>query len=65
MDSKTIKLFSTVRLKDGREGDVVDVYSDPPGYEIDFTRAGQPVPDPLTEGVEAREIAEVLWEPKD
>ncbi len=62
-DKPQIQLFSTVRLVDGREGDVVDVYSDPPGYEIDFTRAGEPVPDPITEGVSPEAIAEIVFTP--
>lgn len=58
-----VKLFSTVRLKDGRIGDVVEVYTSPPGYEIDFTRQDEPLPAPMTQGVAPDAIDEVLWEP--
>lgn len=60
---KPVTLFCTVLLVDGREGDVVDIYTDPVlGYEIDFTRQDQPTPDIPTEGVTADKIAKVLWE---
>lgn len=53
-----VKLFETVRLKDGRIGDVVDIYESPIGYEIDFTGHG-PFEN-MTEGVSPDMIAEVI-----
>lgn len=53
-----IKRFATVRLKDGRIGDVVDIYESPPGYEIDFSGHGEF--ENLTEGASPDMIAEVI-----
>jgi hypothetical protein len=62
---KKIKLFSTVILDDGREGDVVDIYTKPAlGYGIDFTRAGQAIPDPMYDIVKPEKIREVIFEPR-
>ena len=61
-----IKLFSTVALDDGREGDVVDIYTSPSlGYGIDFTRENKPIPDPMYDIVAPEKVTSVLWEPKD
>ncbi|MBQ7826085.1 MAG: hypothetical protein IJ337_07025 [Clostridia bacterium] len=53
-----VERFDTVRLKDGRKGAVVDIYDDPPGYEIDFSI--NETFDDLTEGVSPDMIAEVI-----
>lgn len=58
---KGVPMFSTVRLKDGRVGDVVETYEKPvPGYEIDFTRQDEPLPPRLTEGVTEGQVVEIL-----
>lgn len=53
-----VERFDTVRLKDGRKGSVVDIYDDPPGYEIDFSI--NETFDDLTEGVSPDMIAEII-----
>lgn len=58
---KDVPLFSKVRLKDGRVGDVVALYDKPvPGYEIDFTRQDEPLPPVWTEGVTEDQVVEVI-----
>ena len=61
--SMEIKLFSTVRLKDGRVGDVVDIYESPLGYEIDFSGHGEF--ENITEGASPDMIAEVIFQTAD
>ena len=58
-----VKQFSRVRLKDGGEGVVMDIYTKPRlGYEIDFyvNYPQEPCPDPWFQAVGAEEIAEIL-----
>ena len=66
---KKIKCFSSVRLKDGRTGSIVDVYESPVlGYGIDFVtdyRPEGPFPDEIYDIVKPEDIVEILWEPKD
>lgn len=50
--------FDTVRLKDGRKGVIVDVYDDPPGFEIDFSI--NETFENLTEGVACDMVDEVI-----
>ncbi|MDU0332085.1 hypothetical protein RW092_18065 [Paenibacillus sp. 3LSP] len=50
------KLFDIVRLKDGREGTIVEVYDEPPGFEVEISGA---VPDLVT--VKYDEVVEVIW----
>jgi len=62
-----IKQFSRVRLVDGAEGDVMDVYTDPEGYDIDISdpAPGVPLPKNWIRLVTPDQIEEVLREPKD
>lgn len=53
-----VERFETVMLKDGRKGAVVDIYDDPPGYEIDFSI--NETFDNMTEGVSPDMIAYVI-----
>ena len=53
-----VERFDTVRLKDGRKGAVVDIYDDPPGYEIDFSI--NETFDDMTEGINPDMIEEVI-----
>lgn len=53
-----VERFDTVKLKDGRKGVVVDVYDDPPGYEVDFSI--NETFNNLTEGVLPEMIEEVI-----
>jgi hypothetical protein len=50
------KLFDVVRLKDGREGTIVEVYDEPLGFEVEISGA---VPDLVT--VKYDEVVEVIW----
>ena len=66
--SNVFKLFSRVRLKDSAEGSIVTVYTEPSeGYDIETADADGT--DLYGDGgwrtVNAEDIAEVLWEPKE
>jgi hypothetical protein len=50
------KLFDVVRLRDEREGTIVEVYEDPPGFEVELSAEE---PELVTIG--ADEVAEVIW----
>jgi len=53
--------FDVVRLKDGREGTVLDTYTDPQlAYEVELDDVEG---DLIT--VEPEDIAEVIWHRKD
>ena len=63
-----IKQFSRVRLKDGTEGDVMDVYTDPyDSYDVDIGSPDPavPLPDDYIRTVTPNQRESVLWEPKD
>lgn len=50
------KLLDVVRLDDGREGTVVEVYDSPPGYEIELSAE-----EPMLVTVGAGQVVEVIW----
>ena len=62
-----IKLFSRVRLADGRMGDVVEIFGDQEAFIVDLSDPDPaiPLPEDWWPTVERKDIAEVLWEPKD
>lgn len=62
-----IKLFSRVRLADGREGDVMEIYGDQGAFIVDLSDSDPaiPLPEDWWPMVERKDIVEVLWEPKD
>lgn len=62
-----IKQFARVRLKDGVEGDVMDVYTDPEGYDVDIADPDPsiPLPEDWIRTVGPDDIEKVLWEPGD
>jgi hypothetical protein len=64
-----IKEFDVVELKDGREATILEIYENPPGYEIEDDTATDdpdyPNDAPLTFAVKPDEIKRVIWSAKD
>jgi hypothetical protein len=50
------KLFDVVRLKDGQEGTIVEVYDEPPGLEVEISAE-----EPVLITVRYDEVVEVIW----
>ncbi|MGP0583695.1 hypothetical protein [Paenibacillus timonensis] len=50
------KLFDVVRLKDGQEGTIVEVYDEPPGFEVEISTE-----EPVLITVRYDEVDEVVW----
>ena len=62
---KPIKPYSHVRLKDGREGTVVEIFGKQEDFMIDLGDPSKPLPDDWLPTVKREAIVEIIWEPKD
>lgn len=64
---KKIKLFSHVRLADGREGDVMEIFGDQEAFLVDLSTPDIAVslPDDWCPIVKQKDIKRVMWEPTD